>query len=350
MSENKNLLWVNCVRGICVLAVFLIHSESYYDYIIPNVAVFIQPFYVNAFFFISGFLLFRKQFSSSSFSMPTRDYFKSIGKEYLKNILYRLVIPSVVFSIIEFLPNTILRNKEFSFFAFLGKTLGGCTYWFVSALVVAELLVLLLFVFFRRKLWVYIIVASVFAIWGYYLSNNQFYIWSLFPAFPWHYKQGFEALFFLVCGGVYWEYEEIVDKYLRKKEITIAMLVCYIIVLSLWPYNIKVLISTNELNIIGVLFSVFATLLLVSLCKVIQKAPILDYLGRNSLVFYFFSGALPVCGSIIIHHIFPKESLIGLFCVYVFSILVSSVISYFINRFMPWLLDIRKARMNTIVE
>ena len=60
MSENKNLVWVNCTKGICVLAVLFIHTVSYYGYSIPNVANFIHPFYVNAFFLISGYLLFRK--------------------------------------------------------------------------------------------------------------------------------------------------------------------------------------------------------------------------------------------------------------------------------------------------
>lgn len=50
MSEKKNILWINLVKGFCVLGVYYVHVVSFYGYSIPKVADYIKPFYVNAFF------------------------------------------------------------------------------------------------------------------------------------------------------------------------------------------------------------------------------------------------------------------------------------------------------------
>lgn len=41
-----------------MLCVYLLHSEAYYSGNGQSVGLFAQPFYVNAFFFVSGYLFF----------------------------------------------------------------------------------------------------------------------------------------------------------------------------------------------------------------------------------------------------------------------------------------------------
>ena len=62
-NNSKNIFWINAVKAICILAVYFVHCQLYYGYWLQGVNVFIHPIYVNGFFFISGYLLFRKQLS-----------------------------------------------------------------------------------------------------------------------------------------------------------------------------------------------------------------------------------------------------------------------------------------------
>lgn len=53
--------WVNAAKALCMIAVLFVHSENYYGMRLGEVNPFICGFYVNAFFMISGYLLFKKQ-------------------------------------------------------------------------------------------------------------------------------------------------------------------------------------------------------------------------------------------------------------------------------------------------
>lgn len=70
---NKNLHWVNAVKLLCMVFVFFNHSEIYSEHYVGWLDRIYIPFFVNAFFFVSGYLLFRKQLSQeicSSFLGP----------------------------------------------------------------------------------------------------------------------------------------------------------------------------------------------------------------------------------------------------------------------------------------
>ena len=60
---EKSINWINVVKALCIIFVFLRHTGSYYGYSTGLVGEMYIPFYVNAFFFVSGYLLFWKQLS-----------------------------------------------------------------------------------------------------------------------------------------------------------------------------------------------------------------------------------------------------------------------------------------------
>ena len=60
-NNSKNIFWINAVKAICILSVYFVHCQIYYGCWTQEVNNFIHPYYVNAFFFVSGYLLFRKQ-------------------------------------------------------------------------------------------------------------------------------------------------------------------------------------------------------------------------------------------------------------------------------------------------
>ena len=55
MNQEKYLFWVDAVKAICMLFVFFAHAELYTDYTIQPVDYFFRTFYVNGFFFVTGF-------------------------------------------------------------------------------------------------------------------------------------------------------------------------------------------------------------------------------------------------------------------------------------------------------
>lgn len=123
------------------------------------------------------------------------------GSRAFTNIIYRLIIPTILFSIIEFVPSYVIRGKEFGVGEFVYKTIGGCTYWFTAALVVAELLILLLFLTRIKNIWFYFVSACSIFLVGCYLCRDNIEIISKYPSCPWQYKEGLLSIVFLASGG-----------------------------------------------------------------------------------------------------------------------------------------------------
>ena len=57
--------WIDNVKAICMIGVYLLHSEVYYGFGDIQYGILITPFYVNAFFFVSGYLMFNKYLNVS---------------------------------------------------------------------------------------------------------------------------------------------------------------------------------------------------------------------------------------------------------------------------------------------
>ena len=63
-EKQQREYWIDTLKAICIICVYIAHCESFYcpSY---NIARFIvSPFYVNAFFFINGYLIVRKYFKN----------------------------------------------------------------------------------------------------------------------------------------------------------------------------------------------------------------------------------------------------------------------------------------------
>ncbi len=63
MKKDAYKFWIDAVKAICMIAVYLLHSEAYYGIGDISYGYVLTPFYVNAFFFVSGYLLFKKYLS-----------------------------------------------------------------------------------------------------------------------------------------------------------------------------------------------------------------------------------------------------------------------------------------------
>lgn len=145
---------------------------------------------------------------------------------------------------------------------------------------------------------------------------------------------------FMAFGGLYWRYEAAINKVMNKFVLT-GMIVIYVALLLLWPKSFRVLISMEDLNLAGIGISLLATVILIELCKLIRRSKLLNYIGQNTIGFYFMSGALPIVLSMAVKHFFPESGFAGFAIVFAGSMVIAYFAVRLINRWLPWMLDLK---------
>ena len=330
---NKSLHWVDAVKAICMISVYLLHSEAYYGTGGVSYGFFLQPFYVNAFFFVSGYLMFRKYMP-----MLTSDGWYSVG---LANLFFRLVVPTLVFSSVIFLPKMIYHGEGCSAADYIWRVFGGTSYWFTSCLVVAQIILLSLFLSRFRNVWLYTIAAVILGGVALLLrmqSDSQF---------PWYYKSGMLACFFMAMGGMLYYYESKV-LFFMKKNIFLIIGASILVVALGGDYYLGFALNTVmgcKMNIPGLLISLLSIAVLVSVCLRLPKTKLLEYVGRNSIVFYFFSGVCPALfGTLLKKYCLWSGYGITVACC-LLSLLAAYILCFVIMSWLPWLLDVRKLKI-----
>lgn len=249
------------------------------------------------------------------------------------NVICRIVIPSIIFASIEYIPACLIRNKPMDIVSFLYKTIGGGTYWFTSALVVAELIILVLLMSRKKNIWFYFVIILLVSYVGICFQNGLYDI----EIWAWH--RGTIATLLLACGGLYWKYEEILSRWM-KWYVFLLLLVLYFAIL-LFCKNIDPNISILTIQPWGIVSTILSCILLIELCKHLSENTIINYIGQNTLGFYFLSGAVPIVMSMLFHKLTEGTHLWIMWLDWLSSLLVSFVIVKVINRWLPWLLDIR---------
>lgn len=345
ITNSKNIVWINNLKAICIILVYFRHCEAYLGVSWESFNSFVEPIYVNAFFFVSGYLFFRKQLSDNEINIGLRNYIKSGAGRVISNLFFRIAIPSTIFAIIEFLPKKIMRGAGLNVSEFLVETVGGCTFWFTSALLVSQILLLVLLFTRNKNIWFYFSSSILLAIAGHYISESHFSIIEGNNAFPWLYKQGMIATIYLALGGLYWHYEELINKYLKFPIILIGLLAIYIVGSSKFflPY-VQSTTSLCSINVLGVLVSCIGTFLLIELCKRISDVKALDNIGKNSIGFYFLSGALPALTSIIINKIVPNITASILIADFILCIMSAYIIVTILTKYMSFIFDLRQLK------
>ena len=234
-------------------------------------------------------------------------------------MIFRIVIPSVIFSAIEFFPSCIIQGRGIDIGFALYKTIGGGTYWFTSALVVAELILLILFCTRKKSVWFYAAACLVIGVAGLMIVHL-----GILKSGIWAWRQGLIALIFLAMGGLY------------------PLLVAYLaMVIGLKDYT-DPLISTLTIQPLGFVTSAIACLLLVWLCKKQPEAKTVTFIGQNSLGFYFLSGALPITFVMIVNKFLVSGSTFMMLAIWIVCVIIAYVAVLIINRWLPWLWNLRQ--------
>lgn len=322
--------WIDTLKAICIICVYIAHCESFYC---PNnnfANLIVSPFYVNAFFFINGYLIVRKYFKNDKIN----NYSLKEYKDCIKNILFRLAIPTIIFSAIIYLPK---NNFNFDLLNFSAVVFGGVSLWFTSALCISQFVIYTLFLSKQKNIWFYIFVTfSIFLV-LYMLGNIKSK--PAIEYFPWFWQTGLIYTFLMMLGGLYNVYETSINKYLNNKIIVTIILITLIIIMN--DYDLYCLGLSGRCNLLGFTTIILSILLLMLAAKQITPNKMTDFIGRQSIIFYFLSGAVP---SILLFGIksLPLETSYIVLSVYILlSLTVSYIASYIISKYIPFLLDIR---------
>ena len=134
---KERVKYIDVAKGLLIICVVLGHiasigkefgsiNNNYFDYIGYLLSIFYVPFYMQAFFFITGY--------TSNFNKPFN--------QFLLHNTKRLLIPFISFSVIYAAFNKLLFSRDFWFTTMDGEKLFFLveSYWFLSTMFLAKLL------------------------------------------------------------------------------------------------------------------------------------------------------------------------------------------------------------------
>lgn len=260
------------------------------------------------------------------------------------NVLYKIVVPSIIFSILIYFPKIILRGQSFELSDFLIQTIGGSSFWFTSALTLAELIIVLFLLSRCKNIYFFFAVGVLLA----FIASMAFRSGITIidnPNFPWFWKGALNAVFYLSLGGLYVKYEEVLDRKLSYKWIIIVSVVyvCYCLfdfrAYNGGNYSCPITIQSALLFLMGILSLIY-------LCKKVPTTKFSDYWGRNTLGLYFMCGAIPNTISIVLREFMSVGTPMVFICWFL-SFAVALVVVYFLNLYLPFMFDLRKFNNNS---
>lgn len=260
------------------------------------------------------------------------------GVKLLLNVVFRIAIPSILFALIEFFPKKMIRGEEVGLTNMLVETFGGCTYWFTSALLVAELILLLLLLI-RIKDFVFFFICAII-IWsiGTYLKQNSLYIFG-YAYFPWYYSRGMIAVLYLTMGGLYWKYEDRINSYIGENNLLTVAVSLFLYIAAIWTVT---QIEDNVQKTIGLFFRNFLGIFgVIRACLMTRDNKWLSFIGVNSLGFYLLSGSIPNILSILFCRMTFIPIPIAFSAVFLFSVVSAYVAVRIFTKYAPWLFDLR---------
>lgn len=340
MYNNQKLAWVNWVKVLCMFLVFFYHSESRSYYYVLRMDDIIEPFFVNVFFLISGYLIFRKNLKPEIYKLCMKDYWHDYGKAYLYNVVFKIVIPTIIFGALLFVPKVLMRGGEMDLFIFLRQSIGGCGLWFTPALAVAELLLFCLLIF--RKINPYFVLLCSVG----FIFIAEFLHKKGVSGFPWFYQTGMLATIFMAMGGVFFdlEHRKKISELKCKEVLYFAGIITYTAVcLTITP---PLTINILKISLLGYVMAIFSCVIIIHYAKKLPANKIIDRIGSHTLGLYFLSGAIPETLCSITKKLLDFNSIIicGIALV---SFLIGIVMNEMMVRFFPFLFDLRLLKKKT---
>ena len=333
--SNSVLSWINWTKVLCLFLIYLFHSETRSHFHVGMLDLFIRPFFVNVFFVLSGYLIVKKQLKPQVKVLSSKIWFNQVGISYLKNILFRIVIPTILFGAILFVPKILMRGGNLDLSDFIRQSIGGCGLWYTPALTVAELLLFCIFIFRVVSPYIIFLFSTAITLLAYWLSISGV------EGYPWYYLAGMCSMIFISIGGIYFDLEnrKAFLKYQHKKLEYIFLLgILFYLIICIYVPPIR--LTSVRISFLGYLSSVFSSLILIHYMKKLPQNKIIDRIGSHTLGLYFLSGAIPE----VLCYTIKKITIINSFTILLIAIIsysIGIVLNEFLVKHFPFIFDLR---------
>lgn len=283
----KRIEYIDFAKGILIVLVVVDHvywmingsgTPKYEElYLWYNFRKWFQPWYMAAFFFLSGMVVnYNKPFIS-----------------FLKRNIQTLIVPSISFSIICYSIENIKSVFTINFlYGLLDCLLSLGSYWFLISLFFAKII---MYVISKSSNIIKVLLCA-----SMYVTSSIFTITK--PYFnPLYLMQTLSLIPFLYIGEMYKKIP------LRKKsKITITALSLVFIIVQL-VFNFS--LAGTRAKLVNYTFANFVPSFFYSLCIVLSftffcekaKSTILEYIGKKSLVIYCMNIILIKCFAIVLN-------------------------------------------------
>lgn len=313
------------MRGICMLLVILHHSGAPNEY-----QKFLSPFFLSGFFFLSGYL----------FDNPNKAFDWNLK---LIRIFETLIIPYFIYWIISYLVTAgyteIYQKENYNILTpFLKGLILGNKLWFMSALIVSEIVLTFILPFIRRSSMILLMTAVCFiGLWYFTPLSEQgkFY--------PWYINNACIATFFMLCGIISRK-----TGLLENDRILYGAAILYVFLyIADLIYNITgFMFAMNYFNNIFVFITYAMTGIIGIVCvckKCIPFNRVLSYYGKNSLLIYFFCNQIIMLCFKITSPLDLNWYIKSLFITIIVCIIITIPVRIS-NKLLPWM----SGRMNKI--
>jgi len=216
---------------------------------------------------------------------------------------------------------------------YLYEILGGHASWFVTSLVVLELVLLAGYkVVKNSRVWFLLGLCSFCAVGLLNSAENGGGVWQ--------WRSAALALPFFSMGGVFRSCEKDVSGRIPKVLASLALTALYL--LLLWKSDAGIDFKTavcHNLPMAFVLSSV-GCLMVVAATMCLPFSGLVSWIGRNTLPLYFLSGGCPMLVGMACKVVFPETAYRYTLLVALLSFAVALLMAWIIRKWLPFMLDI----------
>ena len=304
-------------KGFAMLSILLFHTDSYnFEELLIPYEFYVENF-LALFFFVSGFLFYRE----TEFDL----------KHKFKSILKTIVLPYFIFTSVISLPKALVHGSELST-DLITDIIFGQASWFVTALVVAEIIFSLLILLSAKNKYIMPVVCFACGITSVYIS----------PSFNfWHYHNALLAMPFLYMGYIFHKHEIPVTWFVNNKVFVSAGIILLIGMkymehtASLRMLFEPVIITSFTLFFIDTMMFITLFILLI---KHIRPYNMICWTGRNSLVYYFLCGGVPLVTNriLVLAGINYGNNIIVLLIITAVVYIIATIITKLIVKYIPF--------------
>jgi len=318
---DKRKIWIDLVRGFCMLAILVHHTEMYY----VGEAIIDYRFFVDnalcTFFFISGYLFYKE----TPFNL----------KYKLLSILKTIIIPYFIFMSVIALPKALAHGKFVSVSDSILSIVLGQQSWFITALATAEIIFSILLYLSKQYKWVLTIGVLISFIGIILLTGNE----QMLAHNYWNIMDGLLAISFLYIGYLYHQKENVINRF----PLYLYIIPFILFFISKWvivEYKVYCYLGPVDIDNYPVFIvdNVLAILLITRLCKLLPDMKPISWMGSHVIVYYFLCGGVPLTLSVLANKIGFSyygnylQVIVVLIAVY----LMITLLTWFIYKYIPW--------------